>query len=359
MAPDVPSLDPSRLDEAFEVVRRQVIEARATYASLAVGRSDGMVRSAAYLGGEPVNLRRTAIASITKPITATAVMQLVEAGRLVLLEPLRTYLPEFRPAPPPEGAGGASEEVTVWHILTHTSGLADATDDFYLTAPPEPAAQFERLCREPLLFRPGSSYSYASDSWYVLSTLIERLSGEPYRDYLSTHIFEPLGMGATSFDANRPGPEPLPLEGDFGPAGVPFEIKVAYFVALAMPGGGLWSTADDVATFGRAMLKGGTMDGRRVLGRPYLDLMTRLHTGGIHERGGGPDPANGLGWGLPGRGRGSPASVGSFGHGGATGSMLLVDPAGDLVVVYLRNEWNASSTATDEAIQAVYGAFVD
>jgi CubicO group peptidase (beta-lactamase class C family) len=354
MDPSLPALDDARLDAAFDLVRRQTDE-RATYAALAVGRPGRLVRSAAFLRGKETPPRRTAIASITKPITATAIMRLVEAGRLVLLEPLTTYLPEFRPTVRGEAAGPI-EPLTAWHILTHTSGLPDASDEFLLSAPPEPAAQFERLCRTELLFRPGTEYSYASDSWYVLSTLIERITGEPYPEYLRSHIFEPLGMAATSFNPTKPGPEPLPLQGSFGPDGVPFDVKVAYFIALAMPGGGLWSTTEDVATFGRAMLNGGTLDGVRVLGRSFVDLMTRPHTNDVRERGTGRDPGYGLGWGLPWLGRASPSGALSFGHTGATGSTLIVDPANDLVVVYLRNDWSAPMTLTDEAVQAVYGA---
>lgn len=350
-----PHVSETRLEAAFDLVAGQVAGGRATYAALAVARGDGLVRSAAFLRGASVAGRRTAVASITKPITATAVMQLVESGRLVLTEPIATYLPEFRPAPP-KVTTGPLEPITAWHILAHTSGLTDAADAFFLTAPPTPAANVERLCRDRLGFATGSAYAYASDSFYILSTLIERLSGTSYPEYLRQMVLEPLGMTATSFDPTGPGPEALPLEGSFGPEGVPFEAKVAYFVALAMPGGGLWSTADDIARFGRAMLSGGTLDGVRVLGRPFVELMTRLHTGGIKERGTDRDPTYGLGWGKPGLGRGSPASPSSFGHSGASGSNLLVDPANDLVVVYLRNEWGVATTATDEAIQAVYAA---
>lgn len=105
------------------------------------------------------------------------------------------------------------------------------------------------------------------------------------------------------------------------------------------------------------MLGGGALDGTRVLGRPFVELMTREHTGDVLEAGTPPrSPHYGLGWALPGQGPGSPASTRAFGHTGATGSQLIVDPAWDLVVVYLRNEWDADMVQTDEAIQAVYAA---
>lgn len=349
-------LDPDRLARAFDLVARQVADGRASYASLAVGRADGLVRSAAYLPDGPLDApRRSAIASITKPITATAILQLVEAGSLVLSEPLTTYLPAFRPEPPRD-ADGAPEPITTWHVLSHTAGLTDATDEFFLGNPATPAAMVERLSRDRLQFLPGTAYSYCSDSYYLLSALIERLSGVSFPDDLRNRIFGPLGMAATTFDPSDPGPEAVPLEGPLGPPGLPRDEVLASFIALALPGGGLWSTTDDLVRFGQAMLLGGTLEGTRVLGRPFVDLMTRHQTAGIFEIGTGRAPGYALGWGRPGLGRGSPASPSAFGHNGASGSTLIVDPAHNLVVVYLRNDWGATMTATDEAVQAVYAA---
>jgi CubicO group peptidase (beta-lactamase class C family) len=351
-----PRLDPTRLERAFDHVARQVSGGRATYAALTVARGDGVVRSTAYHRDQALaEPRRTAIASITKPITATAVLQLVEAGALVLTEPLTTYLPEFRPEPP-AGSTVQPEPITTWHVLTHTAGLTDAPDDFLLSSPPTKAALLERLYREELRFLPGTAYAYTSDSFYLLAELIERLSASSYEDFLRERIFEPLGMAATTFNPYAPGPSALPLQGTLGPPGVPLDQVVPIFIHLAMPGGGLWSTPEDVARFGRAMLAGGTLEGTRILGRPFLELMTRHHTQGLTELGTGRPPTYGIGWGLPGLGRGSPASPSAFGHGGATGSVMIVDPANDLVVVYLRNEWGVPSTAHDEAVQVVYAA---
>ena len=349
------TLDPERLESAFRLVARQVASGRTSYAALAVATGAGLVRSAAWTGEGPVDRApRTAVASITKPITATAVMQLVERGSLVLLEPITTYLPDVAPHAPDDGS--PAEAITAWHILTHTSGIPDASEEFYLTAPATPEAQVERISHEQLKFAPGSCYAYASDSFFILSALITRVTGEPYPSYLQQHVLGPLGMSATSFDPYAPGRTPRPLEGSFGPTGIPFRDVSAYFARMAMPGGGLWSTAEDILRFGRAMLLGGSLDDARIIGRPFVDLMTRWHTATAIEVGMSRPGLYGLGWGKPGLGRGSPASAAAFGHSGATGSMLIVDPTYDLVIVYLRNEWGVSTTATDEAVQAVYAA---
>jgi CubicO group peptidase (beta-lactamase class C family) len=352
-----PALDPARLDRAFELVRRQVADGRARYVGLAVGRADRLVRSETF-GPDGVSdtERRFLVASITKPITATAVLQLVEDGRLVLTRPIPTYLPEFRPLPAEPGTL-AGEAITAWHILTHTSGLDDGGQELLEVQRPTGRALLERVCCERLQFVPGSRYQYASDSFYLLAELFGRLGELEFEAHLRQRLFQPLGMDATTFDPTDSGPEPFPLAGMFDKYGPLLGEATRYFVSLAMPGGGLWSTPSDLVRFGRAMLGGGSLDGARILGRPFVELMTRKHTGDVMEAGTPPRrPHYGLGWGLPGRGQGSPASERAFGHTGATGSQLIVDPEWDLVVVYLRNEWDADMAQTDEAIQAVYGA---
>jgi CubicO group peptidase (beta-lactamase class C family) len=352
-----PDIDETRLAAAFSLVERQVASGRVRSAALAVGRGDGLVRSAAF-GPEGTfdDDRRFLVASITKPVTATAIMQLVEDGRLVLTAPVADYLPEFRPLPVRPGTLGG-EAITTWHILTHTSGLCDAGEEFLEARRPSPIGLLERVCTEQLAFVPGTQYGYASDSFYVLAELVRRVGGEDFREHLRRRIFEPLGMTATTFEPTEPGPRALPLGGMFDRYGPLLGEATRYFVSLAMPGGGLWSTADDLVLFGRAMLLGGSLDGARVLGRPYVELMTREHTADVVEPGTPPRrPYYGLGWALPGRTNGSPASPSAFGHAGATGTALVVDPERDVVVVYLRNEWDSGPVAADEAVQAVYGA---
>lgn len=356
-SPDAPHLDPRRLEAAFALVERQAADPAIGYTSLAVARSDGLIRAAAYgPEGEHSSLPRTAIASITKPMVATAVLQLVETGSLVLVEPVSTYLPGFEPRPP-GGSARRAEPISAWHVLTHTSGMTNPPDAFYMAGHRDGATILEWLGSSPLLFPPGTAHAYASESFFVLSELLLRLGGASHPAFLRERLFEPLGMAATTFEPYAPGPPALPLTGDLGIEGVTREQAMAAFVALAMPGGGLWSTAEDVVRFGRAMLAGGTLDGQRVLGRPFVELMTRHHTDGLIERDSGRRANYGLGWGLPGLGRGSPASRRAFAHSGATGSYMLVDPAYDLVVAYLRNEWGAPTAPTDAAIQAVYAAF--
>jgi CubicO group peptidase (beta-lactamase class C family) len=324
----------------------------ASYEALAVATSDGPVRIEAFdRAGRQAIAHRSPIASITKPVTAVAVLQLVESGDLVLHEPLSTYLPEFRPAATVDGE--PDEPITAWHLLTHTSGLEDLGAWFDPTRTPDHVVS--SLCIARPEFPPGSAYRYATDTFYLLAALIGRLSGLPYREYLAERLFAPLGMTRTSFDPDEHLPS-VTMDGSFGGRDASEADMRAVFRMQAMPGGGLWSTPEDMLRFGRAMLGGGTLEGTRVLGLPFVDLMLRRHTERVRERGTGRSPDYGLGWGFPGLGRGMPSSDVAFAHAGGTGSILLVDPPYDLVVVHLRNDWNATMKATDEVVQAVYGA---
>ena len=338
-----------------EVVRRQSLETPGGYAALAVARGGELVSSAAFLRGERLtDSPRSLIASLTKPITAIAVMQLVETGEVVLDEPISTYVPEFDPLPP--GSRADVAPVTVRHILSHTSGLSDLPDLELRRRYPTPAAMLEAVSRQRLRFEPGTAYAYASDPWYLLSAMIERASGMPYPAYLRERIFRLLGMHATTFDPRDPGPQLLPPQGSFAIEDLTPAELTAMLARLAMPGGGLWSTPEDVAIFGRAALRSAGIGEARVLSPHSLERMTRLETRDQRDVGTGERAHYGLGWSLPGLAGGSPASESAFGHGGATGSALLVDPGHDLITVYLRNWWGVESDATDETVAAVYAA---
>lgn len=342
-----PALDAARLDRAFEITAGHVRSGVTRYAALAVARGDGLVRSEAYGTDGPLeHPPRSIIASITKPITAVAVLQLVEEGRLVLSEPISTYLPEFTPTPVHPSTPG--DPITPWHVLTHTAGLRDAPQRHVWSRASSREGILASLCEQHLAFAPGTAYAYCSDSFYLLDELVTRVGGTPYREHLRRRIFEPLGMVATTFDPRDPGPPPVRVEEDF---------DLEHFVALAFPGGGLWSVPEDLVRFGRALLHGGTLDGARVLGRPYVELMTRHHTEHVLERGDPPRrPGYGLALGLVGLDPTMPAGPRAFGHTGATGTRLLIDPDHDLVIVHLRSDWGTTMTATHEVVQAVYGA---
>jgi CubicO group peptidase (beta-lactamase class C family) len=353
-----PRLDPARLQNAFDIVARQVGRGDVPSAVLAVAKRAGLVRVEAFSGADAATTDSIyLLASISKPITATAVMQLVERGLLVLSAPVQRYLPEFVAPPVSVGQPGA-EAVTCWHLLTHTSGVVDMEPELLSRERPDRERLLQIACTSPLRFVPGTRFEYNSLSFALLGEVTARLAGRDYPEVLAAELFGPLGMRDSGFE---PPDRARAMSSHF--PGIPDEhqaLAMSYFSSLQAPGGGLWGTAGDVATFGRAMLRGGELDGVRVLGRRFVELMTREQTAGLREDGTPPrDPHYGLGWGLPGLVGDLPASPRAFEHGGATGPRLLVDPEADLVVVYLTNRWGTGPELSFAAIQAVYGALED
>jgi CubicO group peptidase (beta-lactamase class C family) len=140
------------------------------------------------------------------------------------------------------------------------------------------------------------------------------------------------------------------------------DTLLEYLAAIAMPGGGLWSTAGDLVRFARAYLRAGSLDGARLLPPAFVALMGREQTRGILEPpadGVGPDrdPRYALGWGKPGGDGGVPCTEEAIEHGGATGTRLFIDPGTDLAVVVLANRWDVAETSR-AVVAAVHSALV-
>lgn len=346
-------LDPSALDRAFDVATGQVADGLAPWAVLGVADRDGVIRLKA-IPGPGVEASRVAVdtvcllASISKPIVATVVMQLVAEGRLSLVEPLTRVVPEL-------GAIG-EPPITAWHLLTHASGLGDLDAPGLLARGGGHAETVRALLDLPRLSAPGADFRYATATFDLLAVAITRIDGRPYPDALRARLLDPLGMADTTFDPRPYGDRVVtPLAPAFaGPDGRVPDAVVEAFIDLEMPGAGLWGTAPDLLRFGRAMLRRGELDGTRVLPAPFVDVMTRETTvGGL---GGTGDPVTtdhyALGWGKP--HVASPASSAAFGHGGITGTRLWIDPVHDLVVVYLTGVWEHPGERTDQVLNAIY-----
>lgn len=342
------TLDAGRLQLAYDLLREGVSSGELPVGLLAVASGEDVIRCEAYgPGGKMETDRIFLIASITKPIVATAIMQLVEQGKLLIEDPVASYIPEF-------GVNGKAD-VKVWHLLTHTSGMAD---DYWRErdVQPTPRRNLEGALQTYLRFPPGSRFEYSNVSYTILAELIDRLSGLSYPEYLRERVFQPAGMVDSSF---CPEPERrarvLPVL-DFPeyPGGL------EGFMALALPAGGIFSTAEDLVAFGQSYLNGGMGRRGRLLGRAALRVMTSLHTEGIVERRNGESvPACwGLGWekAVPQEGR--LLSPVGFGHGGMTGGYLWIDPEVGLVVVFLTNRANLDGRRRKAIVNAVMASVV-
>ena len=355
-------LDPVALDHAFSVAARRVESCELPFVILGVANAAGTVRVEAATA--PTGDRRIGtdavclLASITKPIVATAALRLAEEGRLGLKAPLADWLPEL-------ATGDGRERMTAWHVLSHTSGLDDEALEPLVRAGIERDELVARSLARPLVAPLGSQFRYATFTFELLALAMERATGKLLPELLRELVLDPLCMVDTVFDprlerADRMAPVSLGewdgtrLAGSENPL-VAIGMRDR-FTALRLAGGGLWSTASDLLRFGRAMLGGGELEGARILSPAFVDLATREIT--IHGLGRASDRLEdehyALGWGT--RGDGHPGSPRAFGHGGASGTRLWIDPERDLVVVYLSASWGMPSAVIDEALYSVYAA---
>ena len=263
------------------------------------------------------------LASLTKCIaTTTAVMQLLEQGRIRLNDPVSAYLKDF--------AQNGKQDITIHELMTHYSGLRPDLD---LKAPWEGrAAAFRMAMEERPVNPPGAKFVYSDINFETLGFLVEQVTGEALNDYAAKHIFEPLGMKETRFlPPAEWRPRIAPTEYD--EQGAMLRGVVHDPTARRMGGvaghAGLFSTADDLAKFAQALL-GGTP----VLSPLAIEKMTTPE-----------QPANaasvrGLGWDIDSpyaSNRGELLPVGSFGHTGFTGTSLWIDPITDTYIVLLTN----------------------
>ena len=233
------------------------------------------------------------IASMTKPITSVALMQLVEQGRVGLDDPAEKYLPElaglkvFESFDPATGAyrlRPASRPPTVKHFLTHTSGMAyPFTSAILRDFKPHDGETYP--FGGPLLFDPGERWHYGT-SIDVVGRLVEVVSGEKLEDYFHQHIFIPLKMDDTSYNVPEvKGPRLVAQQQRAGER-MDGDIELqkpqpGLTVPAPIGGGGLASTANDYGRFMRMMLNGGELDGARVLKAETVTLMGQNQIGAI------------------------------------------------------------------------------
>jgi CubicO group peptidase (beta-lactamase class C family) len=291
------------------------------------------------------------LASVTKPIFATAFMQLVDDGLVSLDEPIATYLPEFANGP-------GKRDVTARHLLTHTSGVPDYTPEMIRANRPSGAVMTEFGIQAPLRFRPGTRYEYCSVSFYVLAEIIERLTGIGHADFLRERLLGPLGMQAT-YDPRRSGRQVVAVHGVGINNRLTRYLILRYLAGVQIPGGGLFGTLDDLLLFGAALLRPISVGGRVMpLSAPLIATMMEDQLGGLPGDYDGEERTVffGLGWGKPTLMRDIPGSPKVVSHGGATGTRLWIDPDAGLVFVFFTNQWSADRGPETEAIRGSYAA---
>ena len=328
------------------------------------------------------------IASQTKALVSVAVMVLQEQGKLLISDDLSKYLPEFEATTVAieQDKGGYKVEpsrrpITLRDLLTHTAGIdygsgiaedrwAKADIQGWYFAHREEAVRetVARMASLPFSAHPGERFVYGYNT-DILGAVVERVRGKSLDAFLRKAILDPLGMEdthfylppskadrlATVYSATERGLERAPEPG--------LGIGQGHYVKgprVSFSGGaGLVSTAKDYARFLQMMLNGGTLDGRRVLSRKSVELMTVDHLNGIEFR---PGQGFGLGFSVVTDvgARGQPGTMGEFGWGGAYHSTYWVDPREGLVVVYLTQLIPAKDLDEHAKLRAlVYQAIAD
>jgi CubicO group peptidase (beta-lactamase class C family) len=297
------------------------------------------------------------IMSMTKPITAIGIMMLAEEGKLALRDPVEQYLPEFRGQQVTSNVGPDAPRLrmpdhpmTIRDLMTHTAGVQDpapaAIHDYpqLMNVPLDEVVR--HLAKTPLLFQPGSQWSYSSPGIEILGRLIEVCSGQKYEDFIAERILKPLGMKDSFFyppseKISRIAMVYVQKDGKLVRApgtilgGDPAKYrKGAVFPA---PGWGMYSTAEDLLHVYRMMLSNGVYEGRRYLSPFSVHLMTEAHTTGIHPVGWMRGADYGLAWEVVTDPLGELAGhlKGTYGHGGAFGTQGWIDPASGLISILL------------------------
>ncbi len=300
------------------------------------------------------------IYSMSKIVTSVAVLCLLEDGLLRLEDPVERFLPELKGLKVMTGGTAEAPQlvalqrpVTIRHLLTHTSGLPydfagnEPIHQFYKKADLWSGPDLNDFVRKvgalPLQHQPGDQYTYGINT-DVLGAVIERASGQRFGAFLESRIFQPLGMRDTGFDVPPEKVGRLAKTYQHGPDGKGLveaepllDVHAEAGRGIESGGAGLFSTVDDYARFAQMLCNGGTLDGRRILGRKTVELMTSNHVSLLPARTEPERRPKAFGLGVevtldPGRGS-VPSSPGQFGWYGAATTYCQVDPREQLVAV--------------------------
>jgi len=363
-SPRAAGFDPARLEDMHATVKRFVDEGKHAGVITLLARNGKIVDFQTY-GYRDVErqlpMERGTICrvySMSKIITCVATLMLFEEGRFNLDDPVANYLTELREMK--VWTGGTADTpkleplrrpITIKHLLTHTSGLVydfSAEDELAklwrsadLWNGPGLTNFITKLARLPLKHQPGDAYTYGVNQ-DVQGALIERVSGKTFGVLLEERIFRPLGMTDTGFDVPESKRHRLAKTYKNGPDGRFVEDKPIIETwpeagrGIEAGGAGIFSTAGDFARFAQMLCNGGTLEGKRILGRKTVELMTANHMVTLPNN---QAASRQKGFGLSVEvttdlGQLSmPGSIGQFGWYGAATTYCQIDPKERLVAV--------------------------
>ena len=268
----------------------------------------GMADKAGQIPNTPQTRYR--ISLVTMPFTATAIMQLQADGKLNVQDSICQYIPE---------CPDCWKEITLHHLLTHTSGVSDSIQPWEYEAE-KPTTGLERvdfIKQKAPYFQPGEQLRYSENGYVILGAIIERVSGQSYEEYLNVHIFEPLGMENSGYEENQ-------IAVGYKPTGIEAPTPDVLFRYSA---GGLYSTVEDLYLWDQALY------GEQLLAQEYLDMMFTGYatTPSVDFKG----AKYGYGWFI-----GKTLDLPVIFHGGSMSgytSMMLRFPDERVTIIVLRN----------------------
>lgn len=348
--PSAPQFDSQQFDLIAPLIDTAIANGEMPGAVVLIGQKDTQLYFRAFghrsVEPEPSPMELDTVfdlASLTKPLaTATAIMQLVEAGVIELDAPVAKYLPEF--------SQDQQAKITIVQLLTHTSGLIpdNALSDYQ----PDPATARANLLRLQPTDEPGSKFKYSDVGFLLLGEVVHRCTGKPLDQYVREHIFAPLKMAETTYVPNEGlRQRAAPTEQRDG-AWIQGEVHDprAFLLNGVAGHAGLFSTASDLSRYGRMILQQGQLDGATILKPETVQQMTAPFAVPKGIRGLGWDKQSGYS-----SNRGSTMSASAIGHGGFTGTAIWIDPELQLYVIFLSSRLHPDGKGAVNALAGKIG----
>ena len=296
------------------------------------------------------------IASMSKPVTGVAVMIMQDEGKLSIDDPVEKYIPEFANY---KKADGQKATITIKHLLTHSSGMPEATVE-EMKSSRTLAELIPHFLNKPLQFDPGSKWQYCQSSINTAGRIVEIVSGQSFDQFVQERIFNPLGMKDTTFYPTQA--QAARIAKSYKKTDDKLSEAQIFILDGKSPtsherypaaNGGLFSTALDYARFCQMLLNNGELDGHRVL-KP--ESVKQFSTVQFPDHKTGFTPGNGWGVGCcivrdP-QGVTAMLSPGTFGHGGAYGTQAWIDPQKNLIYILMVQRANFPNADNSEVRKA-------
>ena len=303
------------------------------------------------------------IASMSKPVTGVAVLIMQDEGKLSIDDPVEKYIPEFANY---KTKSGEKATITIKHLLTHSSGMPEATAE-EMKASRTLAELIPHFLNKPLQFDPGTKWQYCQSSINTAGRIVEIVSGQSFDQFVQQRIFAPLDMKDTTF---------YPSEAQAARIAKSYKktdsklTEAPIFILDGKPAtshdrypaanGGLFSTALDYCRFCQMLLNGGELNGHRILKSETVKLFSTVQ---FPDHKTGFTPGNGWGIGCcivreP-QGVTAMLSPGAFGHGGAYGTQAWIDPQKNLIYILMVQRANFPNADNSEVRKAFQQAAAD